>query len=137
MFSYDLYEPFNNIEAKDDDYWTVRNCLVHLLSKDIIDIQAFHKLIVDGGVSGDVNWGIEKWNIYSEEDHGIKVPYDGYLFFIGEDEHGIIGKGELQIILTKDEIKPYLYSIVNWYKNIPNSNVDNFIDLIVKNEFFN
>ncbi|EXB27357.1 hypothetical protein J537_0903 [Acinetobacter baumannii 1437282] len=130
MDFYDLYSPFHGLDAKDNDQWTVKNCFIHLLTEGRIDIDAFRRLLEDGGVSGDIDWGIEKWNIYSEEDHGIKSFFDGYLFFIGEDEHGLPGKGELQVILSEDEIKPYLNSIVNWYKNLSDSNVDEFIQLL-------
>lgn len=130
MGFYNLYSPFLGLDAKDNDQGTVRNCFVHLLTEERIDIDAFRRLLENGGVAGDVHWGIEKWDIYSEEDHGIKSFYDGYLFFIGEDEHGFLGKGELQVILSEDEIKPYLNSIVNWYKNVSDSNVDELIQLL-------
>ncbi len=56
-------------------------------------------------------------------------------FFIGPDEHGDLDRGELQVILTKDQIKPYISNIIDWYKNIPNSNVDEFIELVQENGF--
>ncbi|WP_288455953.1 hypothetical protein [uncultured Acinetobacter sp.] len=133
MTFYDLYSPFYGLDAKDNDQWTVKNCFIHMLTEGSIDIDAFRRLIEEGGVSGDIDWGIEKWNIYSEEDHGIKSFFDGYLFFIGEEEHGLSGKGELQVILRENEIKPYLTSIVNWYKNFSDSNVNDFIKLLKNN----
>lgn len=133
MAFYDLYSPFQGLNAIDNDSWTVRNCFVHMLAEDSIDIDAFRRLLENGGVSGDIDWGIEKWNSYSEDDHGIKSYFDGYLFFIGEEEHGLVGKGELQVILNKEEVKPYLISIIEWYKHLPNSNVDEFIKLLKNN----
>lgn len=95
------------MDAKDNEQWIVKKCFIHVLTEGLIDIDAFRRLIEDGGVSVDIDWGIEKWNTYSEEDHGIKSFFDGYVFFIGEDEHGLSGKGELQVILREDEIKPF------------------------------
>lgn len=130
------YDIFSQYDLYNERVSIVVNCLVHMLNKDEIDISFFNKLLEDDGVSGDINWGIEKWNIYSEVDHGIKDKYDGFLFFVGEDEHGIDGKGELQAILTKDEIKPYIKSIIDWYSNIPKSNVADFKKLMEKFDFY-
>ena len=112
----------NNALGKDND-------LVWHLPDD------FKRFIKNEGIGGDVDWGIEKWDIYSDQDHGIKDKFDGYLFFIGPDEHGDLDRGELQVILTKDQIKPYISNIIDWYKNIPNSNVDEFIELVQENGF--
>jgi len=130
------YDVFSQYDFYNEKVSIVVNCLVHMLSQDEININLFKRLIENGGVSGDIDWGIEEWNIYSEVDHGIKDKYEGYLFFIGEDEHGIDGKGELQVILNKDEIRPYIKNIIDWYSNIPNSNIQNFKKLAQKYDFY-
>ncbi|RZF53640.1 hypothetical protein EXE30_06605 [Acinetobacter halotolerans] len=131
-------EPFRDLkDVKDDEFWTVRNCFAHMIYENNIDIDLFKKFIIRGGVAGDVDWGVEKWNIYSEEDHGIEAYYDGYLFFLGEEELGRDrGVGESQVILSKDEIKPYIHHIVDWYKKRIDSNVEELIKLAKENGFY-
>ena len=106
MDFYDLYSPFHGLDAKDNDQWTVKNCFIHMLTEGRIDIEAFRRLIEDGGVSGDIDWGIEKWNTYSEEDHGIKSSFDGDLFCLGEAEPGPSRRGDFQVILRGQKPTP-------------------------------
>ena len=130
-----LYDPFSKYDLSEDKNSIVINCLIHMLSEKSIHTDDFKRFIKNEAIGGDVDWGIEKWDIYSDQDHGIKDKFDGYLFFIGPDEHGDLDRGELQTILTKDQIKPYISNIIDWYKNIPNSNVDEFIELVQENGF--
>ena len=131
-----LYDPFSRKNLNENEHFIVVNCLIHMLDEKSIHIDDFERFIMNDGIAGDIDWGIEKWNIYSEQDHGIKDRFDGYLFFRGADEHGDVEKGELQVILTIEEIKPYIEDIVGWYKNIPNSNVDAFVKIAQKNGFY-
>lgn len=130
-----LYDPFSQHDLSEDKNSIVINCLIHMLSEKSIHTDDFKRFIKNEAIGGDVDWGIEKWDIYSDQDHGIKDKFDGYLFFIDPDEHGDLDRGELQVILTKDQIKPYISNIIDWYKNIPNSNVDEFIELVQENGF--
>lgn len=114
-----LYEPFSEQDyANDDNHATVINCLVHLLSIDKIDVRGFEMWFKDGHVGGDIAWGISDWDEYMAEDHNIHEKFDGYLFYIDADEHGDLSRGEDQKILTKEEIKPFIKSIIEHYLKI-------------------
>lgn len=132
-----LYDIFNPIQ--DMDYYEksiVTNCFIHMLSDDTINLNMFYHLIENNGVGGDIDWGVEKWSIDSLTDHGIKGYYDGYLFYIGPEEHGKFDEGEWQVILKKEQIIPFISCIVNYYSNLENSNVDKFVLLAKNNGFY-
>ncbi|WP_335954902.1 hypothetical protein [Acinetobacter guillouiae] len=132
-----LYDIFNPIQ--DVDYYEksiVTNCFIHMLSDDNINLNIFYHLIENNGVGGDIDWGVEKWSVDSLTDHGIKDYYDGYLFYIGPEEHGKFDEGEWQVILKKEQIIPFISCIVNYYSNLENSNVDKFVLLAKNNGFY-
>ena len=119
----DLYSPFSKMDCEiDDKYGTVVNCFAHMISHNKIDVNKFEVWMKYGAIGGDISWGIEKWNEDSKDIHGIDEEYTGYLFYIGKEEH-MQSEYDHHKILTKEQIKPFLNSIISYYlkKDIENN----------------
>ncbi|MFC6053175.1 hypothetical protein A6M14_13660 [Acinetobacter sp. Ac_877] len=130
-----LYAAFSKYNLNDEAVFIIINCLVYFLDEKEIYIDKFKQLMECGYAHGEFA-GIEIWDEDSEEDHGIKEKFDGYLFFLDGDMFNDYGDEDLQVILTNEDIMPFIKDIIDWYKHIPNSRVDEFIKLATKHEFY-
>jgi hypothetical protein len=68
-------------------------------------------LLVSGGFGGDIDWGIHKWDEYTQEDYGIG-RFDGYRFYVGEREHGIRERGDIEEFTSEEHLKELLGSML-------------------------
>lgn len=132
-----IYSAFSKskYELSDETIFIVENCLVSFLDEKKIYIDLFERLVKYGNAGGEF-CGIQVWDENCEEDHGIKEKFNGYLFFLDGEIFNDYSSENLQVILTKEQIKPFIKDIINWYAQIPNSGVEEFITLVTQTGFY-
>lgn len=93
--------------------WATKYCLNRLAELRNIE-SAFNHLITGGGIGGDINWGIHKWDEHAEDDFGVS-EFEGYRFYVGESEHGIAGLGDIEEFTSEEQLKESLSLIARLY----------------------
>jgi len=114
-----------------DTGWVKKYCLNRLAELKNTKSICRH-LLVGGGIGGDIDWGIHRWDENTLIDFGVE-KFDGYRFYVGEDEHGIDGKGDMQDFCSEEEIKQKLLEIVIWHLHVFPENKNDLMAL--KEEF--
>ena len=94
-----------------DSGWAIKYCLNRLSELKNTESVLEH-LLVGGGVGGDMDWGIHKWDEYTQEDYGVG-RFDGYRYYVGEREHGIRGRGDIEEFTSEDRLKELLGTMVS------------------------
>lgn len=106
-----------------DAGWVTKYCL-NRLSELRNTEKIFHHLIVDGGIGGDIDWGIHRWDENTLSDFEVG-EFDGYRFYVGEDEHGIDGVEDMQEFCSELELKTSLLEIAVWRSEVfPEEKID-------------
>jgi hypothetical protein len=96
-----------------DQGWVTKYCLNRLSELQNIE-NVFRHLLLGGGIGGDIEWGIHRWDENTASDFEVG-PFEGYRFYVGELEHGIDGEGDIDEFSTDDELKHALASIAKHY----------------------
>jgi hypothetical protein len=103
----------HNLLKVGDPGWAIQYCLSRL--SELRNLKSMLKhLLVEGGIGGDIDWGIHKWDEHTEEDYGIK-KFDGYRYYVGENDHGILGHGNIEEFTSEKRLKELLSPIVRLY----------------------
>jgi len=94
-----------------DSGWAINYCLNRVYELKNIESTLKH-LLVNGGIGGDIDWGIHKWDEFTEEDYGVG-RFDGYRYYVGEKDHGILGRGYIEEFTSEERLKELLAAILN------------------------
>ena len=62
--------------------------------------------LLEGGVGGDLDWGIHQWDEHALSDYGTE-KFKGWRFYIGPDEHG--GGQDIECFLSSNKFKTLLH----------------------------
>jgi hypothetical protein len=97
----------------EDPDWVFRDCINRLLK--IHDFEgALYSIIVNGGIGGDIDWQIHRWDEYTLADYGVG-KFTGYRFYVGIDDHGCDELGEIAGIMELEDFKNLLLQAISFY----------------------
>lgn len=92
--------------------WAKKYCLNRISEiEDIVSVVG--DLLEKGGIGGDLDWGVHRWDEYSEEDYGVG-KFEGFRYYVGEAEHGQVGRGDIEDFSGVQELKAHLLEILRY-----------------------
>jgi len=95
-----------------DPDWVIKYC-INRLSEIRGFSSALRHLFGDGGIGGDIDWGIHRWDENTEVDYGVG-KFDGYRFYVGPDEHGS-NLDEIEGFRSESDLKNIMLELTSWY----------------------
>lgn len=99
---------WNSIRASNN---IARYCINRLYGARAFPVHV-ESLIKHGGIGGDIDWGIHKWDNWSFEDYGVP-EFDGWRCYIGPEENGT--KDVWDCYISEHEIKELLIEALNLF----------------------
>jgi hypothetical protein len=107
-------EPFDLSSTKvAEPGWAKKYCLNRLAEFRNIE-SVFRHLIKNGGIGGDIEWGIHKWDENTATDFEVG-EFEGYRYYVGELEHGIQGRGDIEEFSSDEELRDSLSLLAKLY----------------------
>jgi len=106
------YYDLKSININDPE-WVVKYC-INRLSEVRGFSSALKDLVVGGGIGGDIDWGIHRWDENTELDYGIP-KFEGYRFYVGADEH-CVGNEDIEGFKIEAALRSLLIELSDWYK---------------------
>jgi len=93
--------------------WVVKYCINRLASS--VRFPSFVRTLqLHGGIGGDVDWGIHRWDENTLEDYGVP-EFDGYRCYVGRAEHGLSQYDDIDAYIAADELRANLKIALSWY----------------------
>ncbi|MBU6951353.1 hypothetical protein [Hahella sp. HN01] len=104
---------FDEIGGLDDPEWILKHCLYKLFTSPRA-LEKVDRFIKEGYVAGELNWSIQKWSDEVGEEFEVE-PYEGFMAFLGGDEHGYYENDEYSIFHNDEVFYSRLASALDWY----------------------
>ncbi|GAB2900548.1 hypothetical protein ACCI51_15960 [Microbulbifer echini] len=101
-----------NVSSLSDPEWVVQYCLTRLSELRIYS-SGLRCIVIDGGFSGDIEWGVHRWDIHAEHDYGISARFQGYRFYVGPEETGL--DKDIEGFIPDGQLKNLLMDLSSWY----------------------
>lgn len=97
-----------------DPEWVFK-CCINRLSENAAFSSNLKSLVSGGGIGGDVDWGIHRWDENTELDYGV-TKFEGYRFYVGADDHHT-SDSDIEGFKTEAELNSILIDVSCWYKS--------------------
>lgn len=106
---------YKKIGGLGDPEWVLRHCLNKLVNSPCF-INKMERFYEEGYVAGALNWSIQKWSDEVGYEFDVE-PYDGYMAYVGGDEHGYGENYEYKSFHDERMFIECLGDALEWYVN--------------------
>lgn len=127
-----------NLNNTNDEFWIPKVCLTRIILNGNF-LNSIKFLLNNGEISGELDWGIHRWNENTPLEYKIEEPFNGYRAYLGEDESDYTGIDDcVDEYIDLDSLKILLLECLNWYEKNHHDeckDINNLKKMIVNSNF--